>query len=229
MRKLNIFIRTLAGLTSAAALTLYLVYDKTQGEYIGNVMSVFTSNIVIVLVTLLPNALAKNNIKISKTLYGLILTGILASMGAGVIFRFYEIFDYFDTLVHFFNGGILVISAFTLLMFFVRNSEKHVKKLIFIAVLLSISVGTLWEIYEFLVDLIIPNSNMQRFEDVITGIPHIGQRALYDTMLDLIVDTLGAILAAVILTMDYLQGKKFINKLLFVYDEQLVETKDVTK
>lgn len=212
MRFFNIYLRIFAILATLAAFSLLIFYNKSEGELIGSTVSVFVSSVLIFLMTYLPKILKSRKIKISKTLYLIMLLSILFTMGGGFIFRFYIIFNYYDTIIHFLNGGIIVVIAFAIIKYFVEDSDKHIPAIIFVAILVSISVGTLWEIYEFLFDLV-AGGNMQRYKDVNTNIPYIGQEALMDTMVDLIVDTLGAILAGVLLYIDSIRNQKFINQI----------------
>lgn len=213
MKFINNVLRIFSVLAILTALSLLIFFNKSEGELIGSTISVFMSSIAIYLVTYLPNILKKNDMEISPTLYWIILLSILFSMGGGFIFRFYIIFNYYDTIIHFLNGGIIVVIAFAVIKYFVKDSNDHIPVIIVVAVLVSLSLGTLWEIFEFTVDNIFVGSNMQRYQDVQTNIPFIGQDALKDTMIDLIVDTLGAILAGIILFMDSIRNKKLINKI----------------
>lgn len=217
MKIINNVLRVFAILATLTAFSLLIFFNKSEGELIGSTISVFLSSVAIYLVTYLPKILRKRNMEISPLLYWIILLSILFSMGGGFIFRFYIIFNYYDTIIHFLNGGIIVFIGFAIIKYFVEDSNDHIPFIIFVAVLMSLSLGTLWEIYEFLIDVIIPGSNMQRFIDIHTNPnqPFIGQEALFDTMIDLIVDTLGAILAGLILFMDSIKNKKFINKISF--------------
>lgn len=214
MKVTNFIIRVFVILTTTAALLLFFFVDDYENSALGSTVSVLISGIAILLVTYLPQIFKKRNIEMSKSLYIILLTTILLSMGGGFIFRFYEVFNYYDTVVHFLNGGIIVVIAFVIVRFLANNDKSRLPVMIFIAILVSISLGTVWEIYEFAVDLIIEGSNMQRWGEVGSLIPKPkeGQAALKDTMIDLTVDTLGAILAGLLIYMDYLKGSKFIDK-----------------
>ena len=214
MKIINAIIRIFSILAILVALFLYFVYGKTEGEFIGSMITVLTSSAALFLVTFVPAFFEKRGILVSDTLYKIILLSFILSMGGGFIFRFYQIFNYYDTVVHFLNGMILVIIVFVALEFVSDESEKYIIPIIVIAILASISLGTLWEISEYLLDLIVPNNNMQRFQDVKTGIDYIGQMALKDTMIDLIVDTLGALLAGVLLYLDFIKNNFFIKKII---------------
>ena len=214
MKTFNIITRVLSILTALTALVLFIFFNKSEGKYFGSTLSVLISSIAIFLVTYIPKFLSNRNIVISKLMFGIILLSFIFSMGGGFIFRFYVIFNYYDTIIHFINGAILVIVVFVIVYFYAEEPDKHIIPIILISVLGAISLGTLWEIYEFLVDSIFTGSNMQRFQDVKTGIDFVGQRALKDTMVDLIVDTLGAILGGLLLYMDSISKKEFINSII---------------
>lgn len=214
MKIVNGIVRVFSIVAIITALLLYFILGKTEGEYIGSMITVLSSSIALFFVTFLLPFFKKRNILISNTLYAIILFSFILSMGGGFIFRFYQTFNYYDTVVHFLNGMILVIIVFVVLEFLTEESKKYVILIILVAILGSISLGTLWEITEYILDLIIPGNNMQRFQDVKTGIDYIGQLALKDTMIDLIVDTLGAILAGILLYFDSIKNSTFINKII---------------
>ena len=66
----------------------------------------------------------------------------------------------------------------------------------FFAFCFALACGAVWEIYEYLMDGLL-HMNMQHFA-VEDGTPLLGRAALLDTMKDLIVDALGALVIAVI-------------------------------
>lgn len=215
MKVTNVIIRISVILTTIAALLIFFFIDDYENSALGSTISVLISSVAIFVVTYLPNIFKKRNIEMSKALYIIVLTSILLSMGGGFIFRFYEVFNYYDTIVHFLNGGIIVLIAFVIIKFLAKDSNEkgQIPVMIFIAILVSISLGTIWEIYEFAVDLIIDGSNMQRWAFVGTLVPKVGQEALKDTMVDLTVDTLGAILAGLLIFLDFKNNSKYINKI----------------
>ena len=59
----------------------------------------------------------------------------------------------------------------------------------------SVAIGAIWEIYEYAVDSLL-SLNMQKFR-LADGTPLIGQNALADTMKDIIVDTISALVISV--------------------------------
>lgn len=215
MKVINNIIKVLSIVLFVGTIILYVVFQKTESKVLGKPFSVIISSFLIFLITYFPSFLKKRDILITKFFYSIILTATLLSLGLGFIFMFYAKLNHFDTAIHFMNGGIIVVVFFVILYHFTKEPEKYILPIIVISMLISLSLSSLWEIFEFTIDLIIPGSNMQRFQDIKTGIDFVGQEALYDTMIDLIVATIGTIIAGVFLYFDSLKNKKFINAIIF--------------
>ncbi|WP_222705331.1 hypothetical protein [Bacillus marasmi] len=66
----------------------------------------------------------------------------------------------------------------------------------FFAFCFAVAAGTIWEIYEFFADGVF-SLNMQKFI-LVDGTQLIGREALYDTMMDLILDTVSALFISII-------------------------------
>ncbi len=118
----------------------------------------------------------------------------------GEIFSFYYRIPVWDSLLHAMSAAMLSTLGFILVDWL--NKDEHVKlsmNPIFVSLFafsFALMIGTLWEIYEFSFDSIL-GLNMQkaRLED---GTPLVGNAALTDTMKDLIIDALAALLVAII-------------------------------
>ena len=67
-------------------------------------------------------------------------------------------------------------------------------------------VGVLWEVCEYAIDGMKSGSNMQRFNNSVTNEPFVGRRALQDTMIDLMMDTLGGVLAGLYFAFTNIKG-----------------------
>ncbi|MDY0276649.1 MAG: hypothetical protein RBQ97_01050 [Acholeplasma sp.] len=167
-------------------------------------------------VTFLPSILERFKYEISPKLYSMLILSLTTSMIGGVTFKLYKRIKLLDKIVHLFNGALIAVFAFRLItMLFPNWNDKAV--IVFIsAAIISIAVGTVWEIYEFVVDMLLDN-NMQRYQDVVTNEPFIGQAALYDTMFDIIADSLGAVLTALALNFSYRREGKLCNELQIGY------------
>ncbi len=215
MKIINNIVKVLSILLIVGTIILYFVFQITESNVLGKPYSVIISSLLIFLITLFPDFLKKRNILITKLFYSIILTATLLSLGLGFIFMFYAKLNHFDTAIHFMNGGNIVIIFFVIIYHFTKDAEKHILPIIIMAMLISLSLSSLWEIFEFTIDLILPGSNMQRFQDIKTGIDFVGQEALYDTMIDLIVATIGTIIAGAVLYFDALKNKRFINAIIF--------------
>ena len=82
----------------------------------------------------------------------------------------------------------------------------------FFTLCFAVFLGAVWEIYEFTADSIL-HTNMQKFalED---GTALVGRDALWDTMKDIIVDTVGALVMSVIGYISLKYKKGWVEKLL---------------
>ena len=114
--------------------------------------------------------------------------------------NFYFNVPHWDTILHLFSGlglGALGFSIVNLL----NKSDKNYFSLSpgFVALFafcFAVSIGVIWEIYEFIMDYIL-NTNMQKYA-LESGESLIGKAALFDTMKDFIVNVIGVIIISVI-------------------------------
>ena len=113
----------------------------------------------------------------------------------GEVHYFYFRIPHWDTLLHIFSG--FALGAVGLSVLGLLNKSESVPVSLspaFVAIFafcFAVSLGTIWEIYEFTVDSI-ADLNMQKYM-LESGEALVGQAALMDTMKDIIVDTLGAL------------------------------------
>lgn len=117
----------------------------------------------------------------------------------GEVLNFYYVIPHWDVILHFFSGAMLGALGF-ILVSWLNDSEKiHVSLSPFFIALFAfcfaLSCGAVWEIYEFSFDGLL-HLNMQKFITA-EGEVLAGHAALRDTMKDLIVDALAALLVAV--------------------------------
>src|SRR5690554_757730 len=115
---------------------------------------------------------------------------VFASLFLGEIHDYYNRFWWWDMALHTMSGFLLGILGF-LLVHIMNETEKihvHMKPgfVAFFAFMFALGVGALWEIFEFAMDSLF-GMNMQK--------PMLGDPSgLTDTMWDLIVDALGALI-----------------------------------
>lgn len=119
---------------------------------------------------------------------------VFASLFLGEIHHYYTRFWWWDMALHTMSGFLLGILGF-LLVHIMNETEKiqlHMKPgfVAFFAFLFALGVGTLWEIFEFTMDSLF-SMNMQK--------PMLGDPSgLTDTMWDLIVDAVGALVISIL-------------------------------
>ncbi len=131
----------------------------------------------------------KYNIYIPPEFHLFITIFIYASIYLGEVHRFYDRYWWWDSLLHAGAGFALGIIGFAIMyVLFKSNKIKASASMIaFLAFCFAVAMGTLWEIFEFTMDTIF-GLNMQK--------THIGT-GVTDTMYDLIIDSLGALVASI--------------------------------
>jgi uncharacterized membrane protein YjdF len=128
-------------------------------------------------------------VKIPAEMQALAVLFLFASFFLGEIQRYYERITWWDQALHVASGLLLGVLGF--LLVYVLNANKRIDLhlrpgfVALFAFLFAVSVGTLWELFEFAMDSFF-GMNMQktRFND---------PSGLTDTMWDLFVDMLGAL------------------------------------
>lgn len=128
----------------------------------------------------------------------------------GNVYKFYQKFFWWDLLFHF-VAGICFVSIGLGIAKCVPN--LRLKHMLIFSFSFTITLHVIWELYEFICDLIF-NSNMQRwhfdpsFPDTHGKIISIRTPGVIDTMTDFIANISGAILMCII----YLLWSKYSNK-----------------
>lgn len=143
----------------------------------------------ILVVTLLPLALGRRfAVFIPAEFEALAVVFVFASLFLGEVRGYYARFWWWDAALHTASGFLLGILGF-LLVYVLNEKEEidlHMKPgfVAFFAFVFAVGMGALWEIFEFAMDSFF-GLNMQK-------------SGLVDTMWDLIVDTVGAAVIAVL-------------------------------
>lgn len=118
---------------------------------------------------------------------------IFAAQVLGEMNGFYDKIPWWDTMLHTTSGVILGLVGFLFVYLLNEKGDKNVNLspifVVIFAFCFAITMGVFWEFFEFGADRLL-GYNMQKFR-----MP--GQDGLVDTMEDLIVDTLGAVIACV--------------------------------
>lgn len=148
----------------------------------------------IIAITLLPIMLARRfQLYIPAEFKLLAIAFIFAALFLGEVRGYYTRFWWWDIVLHTTSGFLLGIVGF-LLVYLLNETEQIALKMrpgfvAFFAFLFALGVGTLWEIFEFTMDTVF-GMNMQK--------PMLGDPSgLTDTMIDLIVDAIGALVISI--------------------------------
>ncbi len=198
-----------------------LVYNIIVSRYESALMCIF-----VLFLFLLPILIEKNfRIKLPSVLETIILLFIFCALILGEINHFYIKFPYWDTILHTLNGFICAAVGFSLVDILNQNEKfKFQLSPLFLALVafcFSMTVGVVWEFFEFAMDMIfdmdmqkdtiINNINsvvignngavgtIEGIESVIINGQELGLNGyldigLMDTMKDLIVNFIGAVI-----------------------------------
>jgi len=149
---------------------------------------------IIIGITLSPAMLGRHfDVTVPAEFQLLAVLFMFASLFLGEIRRYYDRIWWWDIALHASSG--LLLGLFGFLLIYVLNQNRRIElhlRPVFMALfafLFAVTVGALWEIFEFSMDQFV-GTNMQKS---MLG----DDSGLTDTMWDLIVDALGALLISV--------------------------------
>ena len=139
-------------------------------------------------------------IGIPNYMYILYFIFLYCAIYLGEVRNFYFVIPHWDTILHAFSGAMLGALGFSLVS--ILNGSKRLNLNLspfFIALFafcFALAAGAIWEIYEYTFDGLL-SLNMQKFalED---GTLLVGRAALADTMKDIIVDALSALIISIV-------------------------------
>ena len=158
-------------------------------------------------------------------LYGFYIVFLYCAIFLGEVRSFYYLFPRWDSILHFFSS--MMTGFFGLMVVTILNRDRHVSMnlsplfVCLFAFCFSVTIGSLWEIYEFLGAGLF-GLNMQKFMTA-QGELLVGHDALRDTMKDIIVDVLGALLASVIGMISIRRGTRWYIPTLTRSEEEVQE------
>lgn len=146
-------------------------------------------------ITLTPFVLGRQyQLQIPAEFQILTIIFVFAALFLGEIHRYYDRLWWWDIALHASSGLLLGIFGFLLVYVLNENERAQLSMrprfVALFAFLFAVAVGALWEIFEFLMDSVF-GTNMQK--------PMLGDDSgLTDTMFDLMVDVLGALLISLL-------------------------------
>lgn len=198
-RKLWIFIITRLTVIIAGLVAIF----EQNWTYVA--MSVLT-----LVVMMLPSIVEKSlNVELPSEFEIVLILFIYGALFLGEMRQFYERFWWWDKMLHGFSGLILGNAGFLIVSFLNRSTKTTVQLsavfVSFFSFCFAVAMGAVWEIYEYFMDQVF-GFNMQR-------------GSLDDTMTDLILDTVGAALFAVLGYFWQIGKINFIGNYLIKYNQ----------
>ena len=126
----------------------------------------------------------KYKIKLLPEFSFFIVAFMYASIVLGGISHYYNKFWWWDSLLHLGSGVMLGVAGFLIIFILYETKQFSSSALLvsFLVVCFALALGTLWEVFEFALD--------QTLKTTL-------QPDLFDTMKDLINDSIGAVIVAV--------------------------------
>lgn len=181
---------------------LGVLFNKDQSAK-SEYLFICTQSAYFLIISFLPSFLKKLELDIPDFIYIIFIFFCLAHYFCGEILGFFVKIKWWDSLLHTFSGMLIALLSFSLINILNKNSGDFKLNIWFMALFafsLTITIGVIWEIYEFANDTF-SGSNMQRaYVSTMNGRgePLVGQAALADTMKDLILDSIGAAVVCII-------------------------------
>ncbi|MGN0801782.1 MAG: hypothetical protein ACI4MF_04200 [Candidatus Faecivicinus sp.] len=170
-------------------------YVKVKSDY----LLMLTQCVLGVLVMFLPSVVNRKwSMPIPRNIYILYYIFLFCAIFLGEVFDFYYVVPHWDVILHAFSGAMLSALGFILVDLFNQNKDVRVSLSPFFesvfAFCFALALGAIWEIYEFSADWLL-GLNMQKAYAA-DGTALVGRVALLDTMEDLIVDAIAALVVA---------------------------------
>ena len=173
------------------------IFKHTRSDYVLMLIQCLLGLAVLSL----PSVLARKwQFEVPNFIYIMYYIFLYCAIFLGEVMNFYYVIPHWDIILHFFSGAMLGALGF-ILVSQLNDSDRIRVSLspLFIALFafcFALSCGVVWEIYEFTFDGLL-GLNMQKFTSA-TGEVLSGHTALVDTMTDLIVDSLAALLMSLL-------------------------------
>lgn len=172
-------------------------YRRVKGDYVLMLLQCIVGVVAMLLPSLLRH---KWQLIIPSKMMVLFAVFLYCAIFLGEVRSFYYNVPHWDTILHTFSGAMLGALGFSVINFLNRTDRVPMNLspvfVAFFTLCFAVFLGVVWEFYEFTADGLL-HTNMQKFA-LESGEPLVGRAALMDTMKDLIVDTIGALVMAVI-------------------------------
>ena len=170
---------------------------RVKSDYVLMLVQCVLGLLAMMLPDLLRRIIHLNIPSVMMILYAVFLYGAIY---LGEVRSFYYNVPHWDTILHIFSGAALGALGFSLVSLLNKSeSVQFSLSPLFVALFafcFALSLGAIWEIYEFSIDGIL-HTNSQKYA-LESGEALVGQAALADSMKDLIVDASGALVMSAI-------------------------------
>ena len=202
----------------------YLVTDIADVK--SNMLFICGQASLYLIVTFVPNILKWLRIVVPDYIYIIFIVFCGCHFVLGEILGFFATLNWWDGALHTISGMFLTVLSFSLLDILNgvggEKSKLSVPLACVFAVSVTIAIGVVWEVVEFIADCMF-ELNMQRsYVSTISGErgePLMGQTALFDTMKDLILDVVGAVIVCIIAIIYATKTKCGVDKLIIIKRE----------
>ena len=223
-----VYLGTLISFILPIAFIIYLlcIWDDSVAAAIGRSYSDYVLMLLQCLLGIviihLPMLFARQfRIELPTPLYVMYIIFLYAAIFLGEVRSYYYKIPYWDAILHAFSSMMTGILGFMLVALLNRSEYTKLSLSPFFVAMFafcfSLSIGALWEIYEFLADGIL-HTNMQKFITA-EGVVLPGHEALSDTMNDFIIDAFGALIASAGGYFSLRSGKGWASDLITQYSQ----------
>ncbi|MBN1391163.1 MAG: hypothetical protein JXA22_11030 [Candidatus Thermoplasmatota archaeon] len=163
-----------------------LVVAMGLSIYYGDILNGLLS-VITLAITFIPSILERRfNVVYPSEFEMVVMVFIFLSIILGSVLSFYDRINWWDLFMHTLSGILIALTGFSLVYILNRSSWSKIQlSRAFVALFsfcFAVTLGAIWEIFEFSMDQLL-GWNMQR-------------SGLNDTMSDLIVDSIGALIVS---------------------------------
>ena len=193
-------------LLATIAVVIAIVTTTTSSPVMGNFnpgvsngFFVFGLTLLFLLELVFPLAVERLlKIAIAPAIYYVFIIRCFGGTFLGSVVNLYYVFPDFDKILHFILGLNMSMVGVGLFSLFSHKNEEFSSPVLtaLFALFTGVALGAFWEGFEFLVDSLF-GLNMQRYA-LETGEALVGQKALVNTMMDIVINKAGAFVVAVV-------------------------------
>ncbi|MFW5922974.1 MAG: hypothetical protein ACOCSQ_01170 [Planctomycetota bacterium] len=180
-----------------AVIRLSLIMAILGATWEGSWITLFVSSLSLLL-SFLPHFIQRTyRVVLPGEIQIMIVLFVYAALFLGMAQEWYHRFWWWDSVMHGLSGIALGFAGFMVLYVLYKSDRLQASPLLiaFLAFCFAMAMGSLWEIFEFGMDVVF-DGDMQRTRTVEEVVSYGHTRlAIYDTMWDLILDALGALVA----------------------------------